>query len=86
MIARRVVNRLPFKLHEGWMGPVSFIATGTAIIGITACAGYAGTSVLFSAYLAGVSASYLSQGGALECYTTYKLLHIHLLILDITLL
>ena len=86
MIAKRVVSCFPFKVHERWMGPVSFIATGTAIISITAGAGYAGTSVLFSAYLAGVSASYLSQGGALECYTTYKLLHMRLLILDITLL
>ena len=77
MIAKKVLNRFPIKVPERWMGPVSFVTTGAAIVGITAGAGYAGTSVLFSAYLAGVSASYLSQGRALECYTKYNLLHMH---------
>jgi len=77
MIAKKILTRYPFKVPEGWKGRFSFVMTGTVIIGMTAAAGYAGTSVLFSVYLAGVSATYVSQGSALECYTEYNLfLHI----------
>ena len=45
--------------------------TGIVLMGLIAAAGYAGTSVLFVGYLAGVSAAYLFQSEALQCYTVY---------------
>lgn len=74
MIAKRILNRYPLKIPKGWTDQFAFVMTGTLLMGMTAAAGYAGTSVLFSVYLAGVSATYLSQGRALECYTKYSLL------------
>jgi Kef-type K+ transport system membrane component KefB len=38
-----------------------FIFTGLAILGLSAAAGYAGTSILFVIYLAGASASYVFE-------------------------
>ena len=74
MIAKRILDRYPLKIPKGWTEQFAFVMTGTVLIGMTAAAGYAGTSVLFSIYLAGVSATYLSEGRALECYTEYSLL------------
>jgi len=48
--------------------PSKLVITGATIMGLIAAAGYAGTSVLFVGYLAGVSASYICHDGALECY------------------
>ena len=68
MFARRVPKPFAFKISEEWMGPLSFVATGTLVIGMTAAAEYAATSVLFSVYLAGVSASYLFPRHAVDFY------------------
>jgi Kef-type K+ transport system membrane component KefB len=52
-----------------------FLITCLAIIGTVAASGYAGTSLLFVAYLTGLSASYLFKEGdkdiAIECYNSY---------------
>jgi len=47
---------------------VPFVLTGLTLLGFSAAAGFAGTSVLFSAYLAGVSTSYLCHDPAQQCY------------------
>lgn len=47
---------------------VPFVLTGLTLLGFSAAAGFVGTSVLFSAYLAGVSASYLCHDAAQQCY------------------
>jgi Kef-type K+ transport system membrane component KefB len=50
---------------------VGFVATGVGLLGIGAIAGYAGTSVLFAAYLLGVSAAYLFPQISTTIYETY---------------
>ena len=47
-----------------------FVVTGVTILGFTAAAGYAGTSILFASYLAGVASSYISDGKAHKSYET----------------
>jgi Kef-type K+ transport system membrane component KefB len=60
-----------------------FLATGLVILGLSAAAGYAGTSIVFVIYLAGASANYLydkpaesepgEEAPAMKCYTKYVL-------------
>jgi Kef-type K+ transport system membrane component KefB len=70
VIKRYVLPRLasPKFLHTN---PSKFVITGATILGLVAAAGYAGTSVLFVGYLTGVSASYLFQDAALECWNMF---------------
>ena len=70
-VARVILDRGTFKWCEVGIDGIGFVIIGVAILGISAAAGYAGTSILFSAYLAGVSASYLERGNALHCYRKY---------------
>lgn len=51
-----------------------FVVTGVGILGFTAAAGYAGTSILFASYLAGVASSYVSDGKAQKSYEKYDTL------------
>ena len=70
-LAKAVVDKLPFNRLGRWIDQIGFVLTALWILSATAAAGYAGTSLLFAAYLAGVSASYLSQPIALKCYEKY---------------
>ena len=73
ILAGIVVRRLSISRLKVWADELPFLVTGMAILGMTAAAGYAGTSILFSAYLTGVSASYLCRKTALQCYQRYIL-------------
>lgn len=58
---------------------VGFVATGGGLLGIGAAAGYAGTSILFAAYLLGVSAAYLIPQSSMASYQTYMFILQHLI-------
>jgi Kef-type K+ transport system membrane component KefB len=51
----------------------AFVGAGVGLLGIGAAAGYAGTSILFAAYLFGVTASYLFPKTSLNSYQSYLL-------------
>src|SRR5439155_21154460 len=74
IFVKKLLKRLSFDQLKMWMEEISFLSTGLAILGMVAASGYAGTSLLFSAYLTGVSISYLTQEGALQCYQRYVIL------------
>lgn len=64
---KRGKNRILAKERFRIQG-FGFVIVGVTILGFTAAAGYAGTSILFSSYLAGVASSYISDGKAQKTY------------------
>jgi Kef-type K+ transport system membrane component KefB len=73
-VARFMLDRGLFGWYKVNVDGIGFVVTGVVILAMAAAAGYAGTSILFSAYLAGVAASYLARENALKYYEKYKLL------------
>lgn len=63
-----------FHGKERWrIRGFGFVVVGVTILGFTAAAGYAGTSILFSSYLAGVASAYVSDGKARKSYERFEL-------------
>jgi Kef-type K+ transport system membrane component KefB len=72
-VAKMIQIRFSMERFKVTIDGIGFIVTGTFIMGIAAAAGYAGTSLLFSVYLGGVSASYLCQQNALRSFQRYTI-------------
>jgi len=61
-----------WEKQERYANEIGFVVTGVGILGVGAAAGYAGTSILFAAYLLGVSSSYLFPKSSLASYQSYS--------------
>jgi len=73
ILVKKLLKRLSFDRLKMWMVEINFLSTGLVILAMAAAAGYAGTSILFSAYLTGVLISYLSREVAVQCYQRYAI-------------
>ena len=67
-LLKRVVRQVSSQKWKFWVGRYSFAVAGLVLLGTTAGAGYAGTSILFAGYLTGVSANYVFPHHAVASY------------------